>query len=339
MKAHQTEAPKLRCKALVFQIPALQTFMAFLLTLSNARWTLPPGRLGLCLVPRHPTSPGLSTLRCGPQQVLRHALVPACTHMTVVRSVVVLRARLPRLAVLTHVCCHDPSHRAGANIFIHRAAPGSGTDGTLLHLHGSIPTFDPEKLRVSIGGAACTLVSSQADVLSSVWASSLPLLPVSDVVCIVPTIPAGLYNLSVTALDTGMAVTTAGAHRTEGGDSLFSYEELARFDSVQPLYVSVAGGAEVIIRGTGFALSPDDNTLVLGGITCPLTFSSPNELRYIMPDLSGFNFEVLCTGIDRGMKLFSAAAGLGSVTAGSRGARLQVWNATAGVNALPLLPT
>ena len=217
---------------------------------------------------------------------------------------------------------------AGAVSTLDVVSPQQGHSGDLLTITGTISALMDNEIEVSIAGAACALTDSAGNLLSSVNAPYLPFTAASPLSCTVPPIAAGQYNVTLNVRSQGIAAATETALRSDGGRSLFSYEHLARIDTISPASLSIAGGATVTITGTGFSLNAGDNVVTFGGVPARVAYSTNSQLVLTAPDLRTGGLDILCAVVATATnvtQLTGPAAGVGSVTGGSRGALLQIW--------------
>lgn len=105
-------------------------------------------------------------------------------------------------------------------------SPPKGVAGALLSLQGDIVgPFLQDSLSISVGGASCSLLGPEGDLLSLVYAPSVPLTPSSAAVCALPFVPPGQYNVSLHLTEQGLGLPTATALRSDGATQLFTFEQ------------------------------------------------------------------------------------------------------------------
>jgi hypothetical protein len=194
----------------------------------------------------------------------------------------------------------------------------------LLHVAGRVSSHDAADVQVHVGELLCSLVDDDHNLLSAALAPQLPLRSTDDVICSVPGLPAGVYNITLTTT-AGVAQPLSSSSRSDTLPFLFQYEQVARVASFSPSLVSSGGGARMTIRGSGFSLANGDNVVTVGGFRCVETFFSEDRIECRTPDLTEVDFGRLCPARDAGSVRNLAAAGVGTVLVGSRGALLQVW--------------
>jgi hypothetical protein len=214
---------------------------------------------------------------------------------------------------------------------IHTVVPSSGTAGTLLYVSGTLLAgayAAPTLVSIWLGGHVCSLFDVEGNYLSASLAVALPLTNTGAVICVVPNVPAGVYNITVAVAGLGVAIPspTGSAGRSDTSAVLFQYEQVARVLSVSPVVASAGGGASLVITGRGFATNPSLNVVTLGGFLCNLTHVAADELRCTFPDLSQLDLDRTCPAREEGWLTYRPSAGVGSILPGSRGARLQTWN-------------
>ena len=180
---------------------------------------------------------------------------------------------------------------------------------------------------MTIGGRECGMYDTAGNFLTTALAPQLPLSPQSDVICFVPDLEAGVYNVSLVVQPDGEAAPDANAGTTDSRSELFQYEQLSTVSSLSPPVVSVGGGAVITVVGTGFSNRPDATAVTVGGVPCPLTYYSTSVLKFTFPDFSrAVDLTASCPVADSGSNRTLPGAGIGSVLLGSRGARLQTWS-------------
>jgi hypothetical protein len=197
----------------------------------------------------------------------------------------------------------------------------------VLHLSGDIATHAAGAVEVEIGGRQCATFDAQGNFLSTSLARELPLSRGDDVICSVPDIEAGIYNVSLVVQDDGRALADASASETATLPRLFQYEQVAVMTALSPPTVSAGGNAVLSITGSAFSNRPGANAVTVGGFPCPLVFYSTSLLRCTFPDFSrAVDFSTVCPARDAGDVLAKPSAGIGSALLGSRGVRLQTWS-------------
>ena len=215
--------------------------------------------------------------------------------------------------------------------------------GDVLQLSGTITTHNPDQLSVAYGGAAlCNTRDAAGDSVSTAAAAELPLTPSSPASCVVPDVAAGRYNATLTVTAEGSAVAAAATLRADGGPALFQVEHLAVITGFSPAAGSGGGSAAMVITGSGFSDAFSANAVTVGGLPCVVNTWSSTELRCVTPGLEPLGVDVggLCPPPDPGTGAATApGAGLGSVTAASRGALLQVWHSVTASDTLENLVT
>jgi hypothetical protein len=208
--------------------------------------------------------------------------------------------------------------------------PPRGTTGTLLNLQGTLGAGEHGALgllTVHVGGFVCSLVDATGNYLSTSVAPALPLLSSSPVTCVVPSIEAGVYNISVITRDRGAAMLSQSGSVAWSDTTLLlhHYEQVAVVTAITPPVVSAGGGSTLIVTGSGFSGESSDVSVALGGFPCPVTFASSGEIQCAVPDIGSLALDSICPVRDDGVATFFPGAGIGSLIQGSRGVRLQTW--------------
>ncbi|XP_072530724.1 PKHD1 like 1, tandem duplicate 1 [Salminus brasiliensis] len=98
------------------------------------------------------------------------------------------------------------------------------------------------------------------------WASE-------NITCLLPTLPPGLYNVSVSMGNRGYPEISAGVDTT--------IEYVLQVTSLSPQQGSLYGGTTVTITGSGFSPVLTDNTVTLGDSRCEVIAAWNNKLECV----------------------------------------------------------
>ncbi|XP_072104046.1 PKHD1 like 1, tandem duplicate 1 [Mobula birostris] len=124
--------------------------------------------------------------------------------------------------------------------------------GSSLTIHGSNFGNRSGASRVFIGNSECPILQ---------WWTN-------NITCRLPSLPPGVYTVQTHAPDS--SVTNV------------SIKYILRVTGMTPWLGSLYGGTAITISGAGFSATPEENTVQLGSIQCPVTFASPNVIECVL---------------------------------------------------------
>uniref|UniRef100_A0A8C4EZ61 PKHD1 like 1, tandem duplicate 2 n=1 Tax=Dicentrarchus labrax TaxID=13489 RepID=A0A8C4EZ61_DICLA len=93
----------------------------------------------------------------------------------------------------------------------------------------------------------------------------------TNITCLLPVLPPGLYKVDVQVGNNGYPQTSNGVNAT--------IEYILEINSITPLFGSLLGGTRLIVSGSGFSTNTSDNKVSIGGAECEVTDASENELQ------------------------------------------------------------
>ncbi|XP_018426208.1 PREDICTED: fibrocystin-L [Nanorana parkeri] len=130
-----------------------------------------------------------------------------------------------------------------------------GTTLTILGFSFSSPSADST---VFIGNSSCVLLE---------W------MP-TNITCVLPALPPGIYPVLVQVENWGFAVSSM--------DDVASIKYILELNSISPQHGSMYGGSHVTLRGSGFSSNPQDNLVQIGSLPCNVSASSSTELTCVI---------------------------------------------------------
>ncbi|XP_072925977.1 LOW QUALITY PROTEIN: PKHD1 like 1, tandem duplicate 1 [Hemitrygon akajei] len=121
--------------------------------------------------------------------------------------------------------------------------------GSSLTIHGS--NFGNRS------GASCVFIGNSECPILQWWPN--------NITCQLPSLPPGAYSIQTRAPNSSTANV--------------SIEYILRVTGMTPRLGSLYGGTAITISGAGFSATPEDNTVQLGSVQCPVSFASPNVIE------------------------------------------------------------
>ncbi|KAI3358131.1 hypothetical protein L3Q82_003134 [Scortum barcoo] len=95
----------------------------------------------------------------------------------------------------------------------------------------------------------------------------------TDITCLLPVLPPGLYEVDVQVGNNGYPQTSNGVNTT--------IEYILEIHSISPLFGSFLGGTRLTVSGSGFSTNTSDNNVSIGGVECDVKAASENELQCV----------------------------------------------------------
>lgn len=111
---------------------------------------------------------------------------------------------------------------------------------------------------VEVGGEECVLLQ---------WTDT-------NITCLLPVLPPGLYRVDVRVGNNGYALTSSGVNA--------SIQYILEIHSISPLVGSLMGGTKLTITGSGFGQNITDIEVSIGGVQCEVTTASEDELECVL---------------------------------------------------------
>ncbi|XP_050924319.1 LOW QUALITY PROTEIN: PKHD1 like 1, tandem duplicate 1 [Lates calcarifer] len=96
----------------------------------------------------------------------------------------------------------------------------------------------------------------------------------TNITCVLPVLPPGLYEVHVQVGNNGYPETSNGVNTT--------IEYILEVYSISPLFGSLMGGTRLTVSGSGFSSNTSDNTVSVGEAVCEVKAASENELQCVM---------------------------------------------------------
>ncbi|KAM6958720.1 PKHD1 like 1, tandem duplicate 1 [Aplochiton taeniatus] len=96
----------------------------------------------------------------------------------------------------------------------------------------------------------------------------------TNITCLLPIQPPGLYNVYVKVENNGYPKTSPGVNA--------SIEYILEVSNVSPVLGSLLGGTRLTITGSGFSSQASDNKVSIGGAECEVTRASNGELTCVV---------------------------------------------------------
>ncbi|XP_066530272.1 fibrocystin-L-like [Hoplias malabaricus] len=94
-----------------------------------------------------------------------------------------------------------------------------------------------------------------------------------NITCLLPTLPPGVYNISVSVGNRGYPLISSGVN--------ISIEYVLRVTGLSPQLGSLYGGTTVTITGSGFSSNLTDNIVTLGDTKCEVTAAWDQQLQCV----------------------------------------------------------
>ncbi|MBN3294523.1 PKHL1 protein, partial [Polypterus senegalus] len=147
---------------------------------------------------------------------------------------------------------------------------GSIAGNTSLTISGS--QFESQS-SVLIGNSNCEITE---------WTSS-------TIICTLPVLPPGTYNVLLKVGNWGYAKASDGVST--------SIEYVLEINSVSPLEGSMYGGTTISVTGSGFSTNPNDMQVLMGNNICKVTAATESELECVVQPVGNL-YKVTNLGID-----------------------------------------
>uniref|UniRef100_UPI003AACF14E PKHD1 like 1, tandem duplicate 1 n=1 Tax=Centroberyx gerrardi TaxID=166262 RepID=UPI003AACF14E len=184
----------------------------------------------------------------------------------------------------TELKCRTPAGTAGSQTVTVRVgdmsetASGSFTyDNSLTPL---ITSMSPQTTTV-IGHRVLTILGSNLggqdnDSAVLVGGEECPIVQwtATNITCLLPVLPPGLYEVDVQVGNNGYPRTSSGVNAT--------IEYILEIYSVSPALGSLLGGTRLTVTGSGFSNNTSDNEVSVGDAECEVTAASENELECVV---------------------------------------------------------
>ncbi|XP_029369318.1 PKHD1 like 1, tandem duplicate 1 isoform X2 [Echeneis naucrates] len=96
----------------------------------------------------------------------------------------------------------------------------------------------------------------------------------TNITCLLPVLPPGLYKVHVQVGNNGYTQRSGGVSGT--------VEYILEFYSISPLFGSLLGGTRLTVSGSGFSSNTSDNKVSVGEAVCDVEAAWENELQCVM---------------------------------------------------------
>ncbi|XP_040908783.1 LOW QUALITY PROTEIN: PKHD1 like 1, tandem duplicate 1 [Toxotes jaculatrix] len=96
----------------------------------------------------------------------------------------------------------------------------------------------------------------------------------TNITCLLPVLPPGLYKVDVQVGNNGFSQISNGVNAT--------IEYVLEIYSVSPLFGSLLGGTRLTISGSGFSNDTSDNSVSVGETVCEVKAATENELQCVV---------------------------------------------------------
>lgn len=125
----------------------------------------------------------------------------------------------------------------------------------ILNIEGSNLGAHDNGSMVLIGGKECVVLD---------WMET-------NITCLLPVLPPGLYRVNVQVQNNGFSQTSNGVNAT--------IEYILEVHSISPLVGSLMGGTKLTITGEGYSSNISDIEVSIGGVWCEVTTAAEHELQ------------------------------------------------------------
>ncbi|XP_028646735.2 PKHD1 like 1, tandem duplicate 1 [Erpetoichthys calabaricus] len=182
---------------------------------------------------------------------------------------------------LNAVRCQTPAAAPGAvTLTVRTAGMEDSLDTTFTYDMAVTPIIEsisPQTTNV-MGNTSLTISGSQFESQSSVlignsnckiteWTNSV-------IICTLPVLPPGTYNILLQVGNWGYANASDGVNT--------SIEYILEINSVSPLEGSMYGGTTISVTGSGFSTNPNDTQVLMGNNICKVTLATESELECVV---------------------------------------------------------
>ncbi|XP_071356429.1 PKHD1 like 1, tandem duplicate 1 [Trachinotus anak] len=96
----------------------------------------------------------------------------------------------------------------------------------------------------------------------------------TNITCLLPVLPPGLYKVDVQVGNNGYSQISNGVNGT--------IEYILEYYSIFPLFGSLLGGTRLTVSGSGFSNHTSDNKVSVGEAVCEVNAASENELQCVV---------------------------------------------------------
>ncbi|XP_056153970.1 fibrocystin-L-like [Lampris incognitus] len=180
--------------------------------------------------------------------------------------------------------CRTPAGSAGSQTVTVRVGNTSQTASSLFTYDSTltpmITSMSPQTTHV-FGDRVLTILGSNLgsqtnDSTVLVDGEKCPMLQwtATNITCLLPVLPPGLYKVDVQVGNNGYPNTSNDMNAT--------IEYILETHSISPMLGSLLGGTRLTVTGSGFSANTPDNQVSIGGVECEVMASSESELQCIV---------------------------------------------------------